>query len=183
MNPKVLYVAYTTFALLAVHYGVGKDIVDLPPLDRPKAMMWRWIGTYLYIVISALLKVVVGLFLLRICSHERWQRITLWAMIGIVTVYNLFFIFLAIFACSPVEYQWTAFAPVPPAGKCNSNLAGIIPSYVAVFLNVLADWILPLLPARLVWKTKMEMRKKISVCAVIALGSMYVVDSPLLFLT
>jgi hypothetical protein len=135
-------------------------------------MMWRWIGTYFYIAISALLKVIVGLFLLRICSHQRWQRITLWALMGIVTIYNLFYIFIAIFACRPVEYQWTGYDPVPPDGQCNSTLFATIPTYLAAFLNVLADWILPLLPASLVWKTKMETRKKISVCAVLALGSM-----------
>jgi len=158
--------------LLGVHYGVGKHLVDVSPLARPTAMMWRWIGTYLYIVISALVKVVIGLFLLRICSRHRWQRITLWALMGIVTVYNIFFVFLAIFACRPVEYQWTGYNPIPTEGTCNSSLLGTIPVYAAAFLNVLADWVLPLLPASLVWKTKMETRKKISVCAVMALGSM-----------
>ena len=136
--------------------------------------MWRWIGTYFYITISALVKVVIGLFLLRICSHQRWQRITLWALMGIVTVYNLFYIFIAIFACRPVEYQWTGYDPATPKGECNSSSFVTIPTYMSAFLNVLADWMLPLLPASLVWKTKMETRKKVSVCAVMALGSMCV---------
>lgn len=135
-------------------------------------MMWRWIGTYFYIVIAALVKVVIGLFLLRICSHQRWQRITLWSLMGIVTVYNIFYLFLAIFACRPVEYQWMGYGPDPIKGECNSTPFVTIPTYLAAILNVLADWILPLLPASLVWKTKMETRKKVSVCAVMALGSM-----------
>lgn len=149
-------------------------------------MMWRWICTYFYIAISALLKVVVGLFLLRICSQQRWHSITFWALISIVTTYNLFFLFLAIFACRPVDYQWTGYNPVPTSGKCNGALLATIPSYISVVITVLADWILPLLPASLVWKARMEMRKKISVYAVLALGSMYVytlVDSPSLPIT
>ena len=140
-------------------------------------MMWRWITTYFYITISALVKVVIGLFLLRICSHRRWQRITLWALMGIVTVYNAFYLFIAIFACRPVEYQWTGYGPDPTDGECNSTLFVTIPTYLSAVLNVLADWILPLLPATLVWKAKMETRKKISVCAVMALGSMYAADA------
>ncbi len=162
-----------------MEYGVGKYLDDVPVLDRPKAMMWRWIGTYFYITISALLKVVIGLFLLRICSHQRWQRITLWTLIGIVSVYNVFFVFLAIFSCLPADYQWTYYNPVRPEGKCNGNNFATIPTYIASILNVLADWILPLLPAISVWKSRMETRKKISVCAVMALGSMYIVNSPL----
>lgn len=159
-------------------YGVGKHLEDVSPLDRPKAMMWRWIGTYFYITISALVKVVIGLFLLRICSQQRWQRITLWALMGIITIYNVFYVFIAIFACRPVDYQWTGYNPVPTEGECNSSLFVTIPTYLSAFLNVLADLILPLLPATVVWKTKMERRKKISVCAVIALGSMCVMGSP-----
>ena len=168
----MLYIVYTATALLAIKYGVGKYLEAVPPLDRPKAMMWRWITTYFYITISALVKVIIGLFLLRICSHRRWQRITLWALMGIVTVYNIFYLGIAIFACRPVDYQWTGYGPDPPEGSCNSTLFVTIPTYLSAVLNVLADWILPLLPATLVWKTKMETRKKISVCAVMGLGTM-----------
>ncbi|KAG7284255.1 hypothetical protein NEMBOFW57_010619 [Staphylotrichum longicolle] len=174
----VLYIAYTAIAFVALEYGLGKQLVDVPLIDRPIAMMWRWIGTYFYIVITALVKIIIGLFLLRICNHQRWERIILWAMIIIIAVYNLFFFFLAIFACRPAGYQWTFYNPVPEEGECNSSGSATYPTYVAVLLNVVADWILPLLPARLVWKAKMERRKKISVYAVLALGSMYVLDSP-----
>jgi hypothetical protein len=156
---------------MGVKAGVGKHTDDVAPADRPEAVMWRWIASIFYITISALVKVVIALFLLRICSHQRWQRITLWTLMAAVTVFNIFYVFIAIFACRPVSYQWTRYDPVFHDGECNSTLFATIPTYVSAFLNVLADWILPLLPATLVWKTKMETRKKISVCAVMALGS------------
>ncbi len=156
-----------------IKYGLGKLLADVPPAHRPIAMMWRWIGTYFYIVIAALIKITIALFLLRICNHRRWERITLWTMIALVAAYNLFFVLLAIFACRPVEYQWTGYNyPVPAEGECNSSGWATYPSYVAGVINVIADWMLPLLPARLVWKATMEKRKKLSVCAVLALGSM-----------
>ena len=172
-----MYIGYTSVALLGVKYGVGKHIDHVPPQDRPTAVMWRWIASLFYIAIAALVKVVVGLFLLRICSHQRWQRITLWTLITVVTLFNIMYFFIALFACRPVEYQWLRYDYILHDGECNSTLFATVPTYVSAFLSVLADWILPLLPATLVWKTKMETRKKISVCAVLALGSVYVPPS------
>lgn len=163
---------YTACALLGVHYGVGQHVDEVAPSDRPTAVMWRWIATLFYIAIASLVKLVVGFFLLRICSRQRWQRITIWVLMCTVSAFNIFYIFIAIFACRPVEYTWTRYDPIHHEGSCNSTSFATIPTYVATVLNVLADWILPLLPATLVWKAKMEKRKKISVCAVLALGSL-----------
>ena len=170
---QILYIAYTVIGLLCVKYGLGQHLDDVPPSHRPQSVMWRSLASIFYIAISAIVKVAVGLFLLRICTHSRWQRITLWSLIGIVSLFNAFYIFIAIFACQPVAYQWTRYDPVFHEGRCNSTLFSTIPTYISAFLNILADLILPLLPASLVWRAKMERRKKISVCAVMALGSLY----------
>lgn len=137
--------------------------------------MWRWIGSLLYIAISTLSKYVVGLFLLRICSHRRWQRITIWTMLGLVTVFNVLYIFFDVFSCHPVAYEWTRYTDPPPAtGFCNSTSMATVTTYVSAFFNVVVDWTLAILPSYLVWQAKMEFRKKISVSFVLALGSVYV---------
>jgi hypothetical protein len=140
--------------------------------------MWRWIASVFYIVVSTLTKLVIGFFLLRICSHRRWQRFTIWILMSVVSIFNLFYIFIDIFACQPVEYEWTRYNPVPPDGQCNSTLFATVPTYLSAFLNVLADWMLPILPATMVWNAKMDRRTKISVCAILALGSLYVLPLP-----
>ena len=89
-----------------------------------------------------------------------------------VGIFNIIFIFIVIFACRPPEYVWTRHSTTPHEGSCDTTLFVMLPTYFSIFLNVLADWILPLLPITLVWKTRMAMRKKIPVCAVIALGSL-----------
>ncbi|CAK7200915.1 hypothetical protein SEUCBS139899_003615 [Sporothrix eucalyptigena] len=165
------YCAYTAVGLLSVHYGVGQHVVDVPPEDRVHAVMWRWIGSLLYIMISTATKYVVGLFLLRICSHCQWQRITIWVLLAIVTVFNVMYLFFDIFSCRPIEYQWTRYADPAPEGTCNATSFATVTTYVAAFLNVVADWVLAVLPSYLVWQAKMERRKKISVSAVLALGS------------
>lgn len=157
-------------------HGVGKHVVDVSAPDRVRAVMWRWMASLFYIAISSLVKLVIGLFLLRIIAvHRRWQRVVLWVLMGAVTVFNIFYLFIAIFACRPVSYQWTRYdIEGVHEGECNSTLFATVPTYVGAFLNVLADWVLPVLPAMLVRKTQMDTRRKVSVCAVISLGSMYV---------
>jgi len=134
--------------------------------------MWRWLASLLYIIISTMTKLIVGLFLLRICSHRRWQRWTIWAIMGVVTVFNTFYFFIAIFACQPVEQEWMRYATPPARGTCNSTLFATVPTYVSAFLNVVADWVLPILPAAMVWSARLDRRTRISVCSVLALGSM-----------
>lgn len=148
-------------------------MADVDPTWRSTAVMWRWTASLLYIVISTLTKLVVGLFLLRICSHERWQRITMRTLLGLVSIFNVLYVFLDIFSCQPVQYEWTRYDVSPPLeGSCRSTSFATVTTYVSAFLNVVVDWTLAILPAFLVWRAKMERRKKISVCGVLALGSL-----------
>ncbi|CAK7235048.1 hypothetical protein SBRCBS47491_009157 [Sporothrix bragantina] len=165
------YCVYTAAGLVSVHYGVGQHVVNVTPENRVNAVLWRWIGSLLYICISTATKYVVGLFLLRICSHCRWQRITIWVLLAVVTIFNIMYLFFDIFSCHPIEHQWTRYADPAPAGICNATSFATVTTYVAAFLNVVADWVLAVLPSYLVWQAKMERRKKISVSAVLALGS------------
>lgn len=160
-------------ALLGVHYGIGKHLVDVPPDDRSKAVMWRWLGTLFYIALSALTKVIVGLLLLRICSvaHLR-QRFALWAMMIVVGIFTIYYIIIAIIACQPLEYNWTRYDPHPGPGKCNAEQFATVTTYVAAFINVAVDWGLAILPATLLWKAQMSRRTKMTVWFILALGSM-----------
>jgi len=120
-------------------------------------------------------KFIVGLFLLRICSHQRWQRITIYTLFTVVLLFNAFYIFVAILQCSPIQFYWYRYQPDHPIhGKCNNRRLATIPSYVSFMMNVVADFTLALLPVSFVWHSKMEIKTKCSVVAVLALGSMSV---------
>lgn len=133
--------------------------------------MWRWFAELFYIITSTLTKWIVGLFLLRICSHRRWQSWTIWVIMVVVSVFNTFYFFIATFACQPIKNQWMRFATPPAPDSCNSTLFATVPTYLSAFLNVVADWVLPILPAAMVWRTKLDRRTKLSVYAVLAMGS------------
>ena len=171
-SSQALYAAFTAFGLVAVSYGLGAHVDDVPPEDHAPAIMYRWLAEISYIVISVLTKWIVGLFILRILPNHRWRKITIWSILSVVTLFNTIFFFFAVFSCQPVDYEWTRYLPNPPDGNCNATTFATITTYVSSFLNVFGDWVLPALPATLVWKAQMSRRVKISVVALLALGSM-----------
>lgn len=170
--PQVLLAVYTAFGILSVKYGLGKHNVDVAPESRPTAIMYRWLGSLLYIVISQLTKWIVGLFLLRICPRARWRHTTIWTILAVGTLFSCLYFGLDIASCQPVQYEWTRYNPVPGEGSCNATSFATITTYVSSVLNIVADWVLPALPATLVWKSQIEPRVKISVISLLCLGSM-----------
>ncbi|CZR56511.1 uncharacterized protein PAC_06400 [Phialocephala subalpina] len=168
----VFYTAYSVFALVAVHFGLGQHVANVPTEDHPHALLFKWLGQVFYVLVAVLVKFIVGLFLLRICSHQRWQRITIYTLLGVLALFNAFYIFIVILQCTPVEFYWFRYQVNSPVhGTCNKTKLAIIPTYISLLLNVVSDFTLALLPVSFVWKSKMEIRTKVSVVGVLALGS------------
>ncbi|ETS87800.1 hypothetical protein PFICI_01628 [Pestalotiopsis fici W106-1] len=168
----LFYIAFTTCALVSISYGLCSHVVDVPLEQRPMAIMWRWIAITFYILVSGMTKLVVGIFLTRVCTRQRWHNITLWIIMGVIGVYSLFYAILNINSCHPIEHEWLRYG-VEPTDKthCNNKLLGTIPTYIAAFLNVLVDWILAIVPATVLWNLKMERKLKITTYVVLAIGS------------
>lgn len=100
-------------------------------------------------------------------------------MLVIVGVFYGAYFFIAIFACQPVEYVWERYDPVPPAnGKCNPSVAATSISYIATVLNCVADWMLAILPATVVWKAQLDRKTKISISIILGIGSMLETPHP-----
>jgi hypothetical protein len=175
----VLYIAYSVFALTAVNFGLGQHVALVLEHERPKALLFKWLAQVFYVMIAVLVKLIVGLLLLRICSQYRWQRLTIYTLFGVVAAFNAFYIFIVIFQCRPVEFYWFRYqVNSKMRGKCNNKKLAEIPSYISLFLNIVSDFTLALLPVSFVWRSKMEIKQKISVVAVLGLGSMLVSNFP-----
>lgn len=159
--------------VVGVSYGLGAHVDDVPEVNRPKALIFKWAGQVAYIVVSTLVKFVVGIFLLRLCVNNNWQRITIIVLLIIVGLFNIFYVFIAIFQCQPVAFYWYRYTTDPPVtGKCNGHALATIPTYFAVLIGIVADLILALLPATLIKGANLDQKTKISVCCVLALGSL-----------
>lgn len=120
-------------------------------------------------------------------------------MLGVVGLFYGAYFFVALFACrtfpvhssrglrkphhvtlgtaahrpsEPIEYTWERYNPIPPSGKCNAGVAATAITYIATFMNIVADWGLAILPATVVWQAKLSRRTKISISLILAIGSM-----------
>lgn len=167
--------AFCAFTLLGVKNGLGKHVVDVSPENRIEALKWKWAGQVSYVVGSTLIKFVAGLLLLRLFAGQRWQRITIIFLMVLVGLVQIFYLFIAIFQCTPVPFYWYRYtAGTPVTGHCLNPTLATIPTYVSIFLGVVSDWFLALLPITLVRKIEMERKAKISIVGILAIGSMYV---------
>lgn len=172
---QLLQIGFCIIVVVGVSYGLGAHVEDVPEVNRHKALIFKWAGQVAYIVVSTLVKFVVGIFLLRLCVNNNWQRLTIIVLLIIVGLYNTFYVFIAIFQCQPVAFYWYRYTPDPPVtGSCNGHTLATIPTYFAVVIGIFADLILALLPATLIKGANLDKKTKISVCCVLALGSLWV---------
>lgn len=170
--------AFCAFTLLGVHYGLGKHVADVSPEDRIEALKWKWAGQVSYVVGSTLIKFVAGLLLLRLFAGQRWQRIAIIVLMVLVGLVQTFYLFIAIFQCTPIQFYWFRYtAGTPVAGSCLSPILATVPTYISIVLGVISDWFLALLPITLVRKIEMEKKTKISIVGILAIGSMFVSSS------
>ncbi|KAK8074388.1 hypothetical protein PG997_009051 [Apiospora hydei] len=165
--------AFCAFTLLGVHYGLGKHVEDVSPEDRIEALKWKWAGQVSYVVGSTLIKFVAGLLLLRLFAGQRWQRVAIIVIMVLVALVQVFYLFIAIFQCTPIPFYWYRYTPDGPvAGQCLKPILATVPTYISIFLGVVSDWFLALLPITLVRKIEMERKAKISIVGILAIGSM-----------
>ncbi|CAG8958422.1 hypothetical protein HYFRA_00011099 [Hymenoscyphus fraxineus] len=182
------YIAYSTFALLSIHYGLGSRTYLVPKETHDNALLFKYLAQVAYVLVAVLVKFIVGLFILRICFQQRKQRIAIWTMLGIVAVYNVVYIFLVIFQCRPIHFYWLRYdLDAGVKGRCHRTqltcprkLLATIPTYISFVMNVVVDWTLAFLPVSFVWHSKMHRKTKISVIGVLAIGSMFTILSMIL---
>lgn len=57
--------------MVSIHFGLGKHNEDVLPELRPVSSKYSFMAAIVYIALSYLVKVIVGLFLVRICSGKQ----------------------------------------------------------------------------------------------------------------
>ncbi|KAH8683351.1 hypothetical protein BGZ60DRAFT_217876 [Tricladium varicosporioides] len=164
----ILFTLYCAFVLLGVHYGTGQHLADLDQSNIPIAIKWWWCCELAYVSSTAVLKVSIGIFLMRICVKPM-QRITIYMTMGIVTTFSIFYFFLIVFQCTPPTYFWTQYT----GGKGTCLESHVIPdaTYAHSAVSALVDWTLGILPIFLVWDLAMNPRTKIIVGVILGLGA------------
>ncbi|CAJ2509889.1 Uu.00g057890.m01.CDS01 [Anthostomella pinea] len=169
LGTLLCFIVYSTFVMFSIQHGAGKHLDEVPAHDIPEALKMRWAGELAYVVTSLFLKFTIGIFLLRICS-QKWQKVTIWVVLLVCLIFNLFYTFVAAFQCQPVSYYWLKHTD-RITGACLNEEVITGSTYAAAAINACADWILGLLPIALVWNLDLGKRSKVSVAGILALGS------------
>lgn len=87
---------------MAVRYGLGKLTQDVLLNDIQKAMFYWYMGEIFYTITALLIRYTIGLFLLRICSKKA-HRYIIYGVLGMMTVFSIFFFLLLMFQCKPIS--------------------------------------------------------------------------------
>ena len=111
-------------------------------------------------------KMSILLLYLRLFGVNKLFRYSTWLTIFFVFGYLFSNLLTQLFGCSPISKYWNSTLP----GHCiNYTKAGLC--YGS--MNIISDFIIFVLPLRMVWKLKLSRKEKIGLSLVFMTGAMY----------
>ncbi len=131
-------------------------------------MRQYWFSVELaYVLTTCVLKLSIAVFLLRIATRKA-HRAILYTLITTVILLTIAYFFFLVFQCSPVNFFWLQFSG--EVGSClPAKVVGDM-TYAHSAINASCDVILALLPIVIVSQLDINIRTKISLCAIMSLG-------------
>ncbi len=141
-----------------------------------RLQVWKG-GELSYVVSSAVAKLSVGFFLLRVTVSKVHRRILHVAMI-VTAVCGVVFFFILLLQCVPVSYFWDQVTG-SEKGHCMPNLLVMGGSFAYMIAGGTCDFIFGLLPIWIVWPLKTGYWVKVGLVFILGLGALYVFPVPL----
>lgn len=120
----------------------------------------------MYILVQVFSKVAILLLFWRIFVDKRF-RLMVWFCVGFLTTHGLVFLFLVIFQCDPIRSVWDKTVPATCMKLKAISAAGAI-------LAIVEDLVILALPIREVFKLQLTFKKKVAVCFIFSVGSLWV---------
>ncbi|KAL4803358.1 hypothetical protein BDV18DRAFT_144636 [Aspergillus unguis] len=145
--------------------GLGKNMWTIPFHDIYEALKLFLVAGALYTACTALVKVSVLLFYLRIFPN-RLLRLATFVSLGIIIAWGAVYVFAEIFWCSPVSYFWTQWDR-EHVGKCFDHDALLL-SHAGI--NMFLDITVVLLPMPVLARLQMSLEKRVGMCVMFATG-------------
>ncbi|KAL7275531.1 hypothetical protein RUND412_001515 [Rhizina undulata] len=158
--------ALSAVAIVEVGYGAGKHRQDIPPADFTHGMMLNYISQVLYVVATALVKMSICLFLLRLAATPTFRKICKGLLIFIGAYSALSAIGVSM-TCIPVARIWDKTVE----GECMSSDALTIMAYGYSAVGMLTDFSLVFLPVPMLWRLRIPRRQKALLCLILGFGA------------
>lgn len=121
-------------------------------------------GQNMYFLATIFVKVSILQFYLRL-NPEKKFRYTAYAIMAVVSAYNVISVLIATLGCTPIASGWDITIP----GKCVNKKAFY---YVQAICNILTDFATLFLPIKLCWNLQAPRRQKIVLFLLFVVGSL-----------
>lgn len=164
---QLLFTAYLIAQLGGIAHGTGQHLIDLTPADATTALKFWYFCELFYCCATTVLKVSIGLFLLRVATN----RVHIWIVRGVMIsagVFGFAFLFVLVFQCWPISDWWSLDINEKHCIKPDI-VVGL--TYAVSGLNVIADWTLGILPAFMVKNLQMSVRQKRLVAIILSFAA------------
>ncbi|KAM0690996.1 hypothetical protein Q7P36_009766 [Cladosporium allicinum] len=161
------YTLYASFNLELVSMAFGNSKLSSESWHYKETVAsYILVSFSLHAATMVILKISLGIFYLRIVV-SRWQKVTVYATVGIATIYGCFYFFAVLFSCGvPAKFLVNALQD-----KCWGNPEGrFATNLTAGTINAVSDFILATLPITLIRKACMPLPAKLSACLILLLG-------------
>ncbi|KAH8692329.1 hypothetical protein BGW36DRAFT_387402 [Talaromyces proteolyticus] len=165
VGTQLFFSSYLACQLGGAIYGTGRHLSDLSIEHAEKALHFWWLCEIFYVISACLIKVSVGLFLLRITVRVIHIWILRLSMLGTI-VFGMVYLFLTIFQCRPISAWWT----IPKQG-CYKPSVILGTMYTASTMNAVADWTFGLLPIFMVRELNMSRRTKVAALCILSFAA------------
>ncbi|PKS11299.1 hypothetical protein jhhlp_003061 [Lomentospora prolificans] len=165
--------AAATFVALAISFGMGTHIWDVPPENGIKMEKCGFTSQILYPPALGLVKVSILMFLTRILPAVHVWKTPLRLFAAFITVAETAFFFTLVFQCRPVHAYWNR---AMPGRQCINQPVFY---YVDAGFNILFDLIILLIPTLLFRKLNVRKKQKYGVIALCSVGVFTLISSVL----
>ncbi|KAF2092831.1 hypothetical protein NA57DRAFT_17324, partial [Rhizodiscina lignyota] len=171
LGTLVSFAISSGFAMWGAHEGMMRHIWALTPVMLMHAWKAWYFFTVFYVVSIFLVRLAVCFLLLRVCIR-RWHKIFIYFVMGLNVLFNIYYFFVTVFQCMPVNYLWRQFDPVSPLkGHCVPPTVNGDSVIASTAVSVFTDWSLGLLPIFILRDLQMNIRKKAAIGILLSLAS------------
>jgi hypothetical protein len=154
----------------SIPHGLGKDIWTLSPEEITLFGEFFYHSCWTYFQASALCKMAMIAFYLRIFPAANAQRL-LWASFVLVGLYGTAFVLTAIFQCRPIHYFWTKWDGEHDGYCANANAISWANAIGGIALDF---WILAI-PLWQLRHLQLHWKRKVAVVVMLFVGARSVI--------
>jgi len=165
----LFFTVYLVCQIGGVMHGTGQHRSAITDANAQIALRYWFFCEISFTLATSMLKIAIGLFLLRITVDRTHIWIIRIIMIGSI-VTGFIYTFILLFQCQPISYWWTLSPDAK--GKCVSPSLEVVVFYVVSALNSLADWTFGILPFFIVKDLQMKKSLKAVVATILGFAAM-----------